>query len=233
MNYFEKLLGIIGDNAEAKEIVEKIKESQDELAKAYNQMEIKFNEAKEGRDKVKEQLRLVKNKFGLEELNEEALEKALKMKGDERFTAEIENLKKTLEEEVNKRKEVENSYKSKLQEVMLDNAFANSGLVELAANKETLKILKMLAKEGATFDENNNIVFKNPDGSTAIVDGRPMTIEDKIKQISSNEAYAGLFKPTVNSGANTSPDGVGGVKGGSIPEGLSATEMMKMGRRQN
>jgi len=226
---FEELLKIIGDNEAGKNLVEKIKSQQEELSSKYNSMEVKFNEAVETRNKAKEKLNLVKTKFGLEEISDEALDGVKKGKADEQVIAEIENLKKALSQEVEAKKEIENSYKSKLQNMALDNAFANSGLVDIAANKETLSILKGLAKQGATFNDNEKIVFKNEDGSTALVDGRPMTIEDKIKQISSNEAYAGLFKPTTQGGAGT--QNTAGTATPNNFSGLSATEMMKQGRK--
>lgn len=234
MGLFEELLAVIGDNAKAKEIVERIRKAQDDLADKYNAMEVKFNEAKEGRDKVKAQLRVVKSKLGIEEISEEVLDEALKKNknGDNALKAEIDNLKNALKEEVEKKKQIEQSYKTKLQEMALDNAFANSGLVELAANKETLKILKMLAKEGAVLGDDGKIVFRNEDGSTKMVEGRAMTIEDRVKELAANEAYAGLFKPQTKGGAGTPPDLRGGIKGGQVEIGkVSAVELMKMGRK--
>ena len=209
----EKILAKLLDDADAKSFVVGLAEkasNAEELTRKVNSLELKANEAIEARQKLKE---LIKGTTGLSEVSEEALKGLLdnKSKGDEKYAAEIENLKGLLEKASGETQTIQQTYEQKIQKLALDNALANAGLGANVANEAMYSIVSNLVREGATY-ENDSIVYKNSDGSTMYgQNGKPLSIQDKMAQLKSDPNYAGLFKIDTRSGTST-PTTNGGSK---------------------
>ena len=203
----EKVKALLSDNSEAQQFVSSLAEKAEnatQLTEKVNSLELKANEAITSRQQLKE---LIKNTTGLSEVSEDALKGLLdnKSKGDDKSMAEINNLKKLLEEASNESKNISQTYEQKLQKLALDNALANAGLGANVANEAMYGIVAQLVKDGATY-ENDSIVYKNADGTTKYGNnGKPMTINDRVAELKSDTNYAGLFKLDVKSGSSTPP----------------------------
>lgn len=198
---FAQLKKLLEGNDEALGILGEIEKTQSELTQTVNSLEVKFSEARDGRDKVKSQLRFVKDKLGVEELNEDTLAKALKQKGDD---AELLNLKAQLEKTAKEKEEIESSYKGKLSNYVMKTELSKTGLAQDAYNSEMYQILEGLVLTGATYQDDGKITFKNEDGSTVYSDkGKPMSLEDKVALIKADPRYAPMFKGGTTSGTGS------------------------------
>lgn len=229
----EKVKALLSDNSEAQQFVSSLAEKAEnatQLTEKVNSLELKANEAINSRQQLKE---LIKNTTGLSEVSEDALKSLLgnKLKGDDKSIAEINNLKKLLEEASNESKNISQTYEQKLQKLALDNALANAGLGANVANEAMYGIVAQLVKDGATY-ENDSIVYKNADGTTKYGNnGKPMTINDRVAELKSDTNYAGLFKLDVKSGSGTPPLSVSGKS--VVTEDMTPSQMMAAGRKSS
>ena len=227
----EKVKALLSDNSEAQQFVSSLAEKAEnstQLTEKVNSLELKANEAITSRQQLKE---LIKNTTGLSEVSEDALKGLFnnKSKGDDKSIAEINNLKKLLEEASNESKNTVQTYEQKLQKLALDNALANAGLGANVANEAMYGIVAQLVKDGATY-ENDSIVYKNADGTTKYGNnGKPMTINDRVAELKSDTNYAGLFKLDVKSGSGTSTVNVSGKS--VVTEDMTPSQMMAAGRK--
>jgi hypothetical protein len=196
---FDKLKPLLENNEEGLKILGELESAQSQLTSKLNALEVDAKKAFETRDGVKAQLRLVKEKLGVDEISDEALEKVLKgKKGDD---TEINNLK-TLLEKANKEKEEEISkYQSKLNDYVMRSELTKTGLAQKALNPELYQILESIALQGATVGEDGAIVFRNPDGSTKYSNGgKPMTLAERVTELENSESYAPMFKAESKNG---------------------------------
>ena len=231
---FEQLRALVGDNAEATKMIDQAEAGAKANVQKINELETTVEAVKQTRDQYKSGNALVKSVLGVDAVNQETIEEAIKKlkgsgKGDDASKAEIDNLKQLLKEATDERENLEKDYQGKLQSMALEQEIAGSGIAGSAANEEMFKILTNLVKAGASI-EGDKVVYKNEDGSTVYGENsQPLDIAGKVEQLKTNPAYAGMFKSDVKPGGGTPPK-PGGVQnpGG---EGMSSTEMMKAGRR--
>lgn len=200
---FAKLMGLIGENEDAMELAKQLEASMNELTSKVNSQELKIQDTIQSRDKVKDKLKLFKEKTGIEEITAETIEEFLKVKPDEKTALEINNLKDQLEKAVQERSDIEDTYKMKMSDLVLKTELNKTGLAQQALNPESYQLLEGLVLNGASYTDEGKIVFKNTDGTTSFVDGREMTLQDKVDSLISNGAYSGLLKPTGNGGSGT------------------------------
>jgi len=201
----EKLREIVGDNEEGLKILDEVASTQTELTTKLNTYEVDAKKAFATRDELKTQIKTVKEKLGLEELSDEALEKVLK--GKKTDDAEVNNLKAMLEKTTKEREEIESGYQVKLSEYVLKSELTKTGLAQKAINGEMYGILETLALKGARTDDNGAIIFTNEDGSTKYMNGKPMTLADRVAELENSEAYAPMFKPSGKGGTGAGKSG--------------------------
>lgn len=226
----QELKALLGDNEEAIKHYEEAVGTQEELTKRLNFLETDAKKAFTARDELKNQLKTVKEKLGLEDITDEALEKVLK--GRKSDDAEVNNLKSMLEKATKEREEIESGYKSKLSEFVLKSELTKTGLAQKAINGEMYGILESLALKGAKTDENGVIIFTNEDGSTKYVNGKPMTLADRVAELENSEAYAPMFKPNGKggTGAGRSGGANGSKKRSEMTHGEKAEFITKFGQ---
>lgn len=226
----DKLKELIGENEEGLKVLNEVATTQTELTKKLNFLELESKRAFEARDTFKTQLKTVKEKLGLEDITDEALEKVLK--GKKSDDAEVNNLKAMLEKATKEREEIESGYKSKLSEFVLKSELTKTGLAQKAINGEMYGILESLALKGAKTDENGVIIFTNEDGSTKYVNGKPMTLADRVAELENSEAYAPMFKPNGKggTGAGRSGGANGSKKRSEMTHGEKAEFITKFGQ---
>lgn len=226
----EALLALLGENEEAKNFVSEMNANTESLTRRINVLETDSRKAFETRDTTKQKARKLLDKLGLDDLDnvdDELLDKVLKNKGSD---AEVQNLKAQLEKAVAEKGQIESTYKSKLSDYALKTELTKTGLAQQALNGEVYAILEGLALQGAHYTDDGKIVFRNEDGSTKYVNGKEMTLNDRVSELSASQSYASLFKPqgTGGTGANPNPNNTSTVK---IVDGISGTDKMKLARQ--
>jgi hypothetical protein len=160
------------------------------------------------------QAELVKAKLGLEELTEDALEKALQSKAKQ-GTPEFEAEKSKLEQMIAALQEEKTGLSSKYEQTVnmgkIERSLNELGAAKDANGQKAYDILLAEVTQNAVFD-NGNLVFKANDGTTVRnTDGTPMTLADKYNQLKESEGFKFLFVET----KPKSGSGTQGTKGGS------------------
>ena len=209
---FEKLIASLeaGNVDEAKTIAGQLKPQFETTVSELKAFEGKFNEAKDGRDKVKARFRELSEALGLnpDDASADKVKDLLKQgKNDETLKAEIANMQKLIsdkETEFNtKLSESENRFKNKLIEMEIAKIGASSDVV----NEKALSILIDAVKSGATL-EDGEIVYKDEKGATLRNPaGRPLSIAERMAAFKSDTNNSFLFKPTSNGGGGTHNSG--------------------------
>lgn len=207
MSDFAKLRDAIGDNEAAINIAKSLEESMASLTSQVNKLELKNDELLKDNGKTRDKFRLVREKLGIEDLTEENINAVLKSKPDEKSQAELANLKAQLEKAYADKDSIENTYKTKMGDLVLKTELNRTGLAQKALNADTYMLLEGLVLSGASYNEDGGISFKNDDGSTSYIDGKPMTLEDKVNQLIGNPSYVGLFKPQGQGGGGSPTNG--------------------------
>ena len=186
-------LAVESNNAEIINAVGSVKESYRTNVERLSFLEKDIKKAVEKRD---EQSQLVKNKLGIKELSEEALEEALsKLKGNSSNDGEIKNLTTMVEMLKTEKEAIEASYKSKINSYKIERALSDLGAREEAEGKKAYDIILNEISDGIEFDENGNIVFKAKDGTTVRnTDGSPISLADKYNQLKDSDELSFLFK---------------------------------------
>ena len=140
----------------------------------------------------------VKSKLGLQEITEDALDGFLsKVKSNPDINAKAENDK--LVSMIDKLKTEKESINSKLQQTInsykIEKQLTKLGAIEETEGSKAYEIVLSEINQGATFDENGDIVFKANDGTTIRnADGSPMSLADRYAQIKDLEELSFLFK---------------------------------------
>jgi hypothetical protein len=174
-----------------------------DLENESNTFKNKAQDAIESRDKVKT---LIKNELGITEISGESLREIANnkgTKGDEKLLAEIENYKSQMESISNDHKSKESEYISQIRDLKLGSTLSDLVNSSNIIDDKTARADAMnIVKSQLSYDDNNNPVFKNEDGTTKFnSNGQAYTIQDGINDLISSRPY--LAKPTTESGAGT------------------------------
>jgi hypothetical protein len=214
---WEQLLALIGDNADAKKIVEQLKGSADQNVNQIQALELQLGDVKSTRDKFKEGNSIVKEMLQLEHVNKETIESALaqlkKTNVDDLTQKELSNLKDVIAKITGEKEELQTKMDTKIKDLILDNGIANLGLTSLAVNPLGAEFIQTRLKENAfVLDDGKSIGFRKADGSTEYhpQSNRPLTLQDKLEDLKTNQDLQIFFKPTVPPGTNTPPNGGSG-----------------------
>ena len=179
------------------------------------------------------QAELVKAKLGLEELTEEALDKAMSGKA-KAGSAEFEAEKRKLEDMVSMLQTEKESLNSKHKSVM-NQYKIERGLNDLGASSEVngskaYDILLSEVTSNASFD-GDTLVFKANDGTTIRnTDGTPMSLADRYNQLKDSDELKFLFlADKQKSGSGTQDTRGGGNKITSL-SGLNDAQRLALFR---
>jgi len=227
----DAILALLGENEEAKKFLTEMSATTESLTKRINVLENDSRKAFETRDGVKAKAKKLLDKLGLDDLDnvdDDLLDKVLKGKGSD---AEVQNLKTQLEKAVAEKGEIEATYKAKLSNYALKSELSKTGLAQKALNGEVYAILEGLALNGASYTDDGRVVYKNEDGSTKYNNGKEMTLEDRVNELSNSASYASLFKPVGTGGTGAKPPQQH-TNTSDKTATLSAVEKMNIGRAQ-
>ena len=162
-----------------------------------NYLEKDLNKSIEKRDSFKNELSLVKTKFGFDEITEDAIEGFLSSKGngDEALKKEISSLTSMVDALKSEKEGLQGKYSDTLNNIKIEKELLALGAVEETEGQKAYDILLGEIKNGMSIVEDGSIVFKAEDGTTIRnSDGSPMTLSNRYEQLKSNEALNFLFK---------------------------------------
>ena len=206
---FEKLKSLAAGNDEMLGLINTLEGNSKSSVETINSLEKKIQGQTETLDKFKSGNSLVKSVLGLDTVNEETINEAIKAlkggKGDEASKAELDNLKKLLEKATNDNSNITSSYEGKLQSMALKNSLRDLGIGSLASSPQTEGDLLRHLESGAVF-ENNSIIYKNQDGTTVYgSNGKPLSPAERLETMKSDTTYAPYFKADIKGGTGTPP----------------------------
>ncbi len=213
---FDTVLSLIdkGKTDEAKQAIESFKPQFEKTVEDLKGYESKFNEAKDGRDKVKGRLKEISDVLGVsvDDLSAERVKELLgKSKGDDVSKAEIENLTKLLQQKETEFTEKLNQSETRFRDKLIENEIAKAGLSADIVNDKALTLVIDALKSGATIEE-GHIVYRENGVTLRNASGQPLTISEKMEQFKSDASNAFLFKATTTSGGGATQNNGGGAK---------------------
>ncbi len=205
----EEIKEALSDKSELVAYVEGLQEKAnnvDTLKQKVNEYEGKLNDSIQTRDKAKDSLKLVKSTLGLEDINEDTLNSVKGSKNnskDESLIAEIENLKSQIQTNESNYKESNNALIGQVRDLTvgteLTKKIANSGIIDDGMARADVA---NAVKANMTYDENNNPIFLNEDGTTRFNNnGSAFGFDDAINE--ALEARPFLRDTIINNGGQS------------------------------
>jgi hypothetical protein len=210
---WEKLISLAGSDETLVEFVNSQKTSSETLVTKVNTLETTNSGLLDDIKKFKQGNTLVKDSLGLEVVNSDTLTEALNKiktaKGDDKLTAEIDNLKGLLEKANIDKDTLAKDYEGKLSNMALTNSLRDLGIGAMAINPLAEKMILDHLKDGASLD-GDNIVYRNTDGSTAYNGTNVLTPKDKLEQMKSSDDWKAFIKGDIKSGGDSRESNNGG-----------------------
>lgn len=201
---FKELLALVGDNAEAKTFIQGVEEQSNLNVQTINKNETLINGLKQDLSKFKEGNSLVKELLGVEQVNKDSLSEALgklkNTKGDDAFKAELDNKEKVIQDLNSKLNDTVNQMTTQTRE------YNTSGIISKYANDESVistakDDVAMIMKSMLQYNESNEPVFLNSDGTTKYINNKPAGFDDVFAEIRSSKPH--LFNKTTKDGGGT------------------------------
>jgi len=115
-------------------------------------------------------------------------------------TSENPNLEAKLQEIATEKEQIINEFNSFKRDSALERALLTKDIP--AATPKTKEIILNMLRDGAEYND-GEIVYKDEGGIVYGPNGNPLTIEDKLKEIQTDENYLPLFKNTIKQGAGS------------------------------
>lgn len=221
-----------GDIDKAKEIATSLKPTFDNTVNELKSFESKFNEAKDGRDKLKTRIKELSEATGLsaEDFVPDKLKELMKSgKNDETLKAEIANLSQMLQSKETEFNGKLNDAETRFTSTLIESEIAKLGAGSNVVNDKALGLVISALKAGAAM-EDGKIVYKDANGLTLRnSSGGALSISEKMAEFSADASNAFLFKPTNQGGGGaTQNQGQAGAKTMSRTsfESMASTQQM-------
>lgn len=182
-------------------------------------------------EKRDRQAQLVKSTFGVDEITEEALRSVMSGKADPDAVLKAENEKLvSMAEMLKAEKEALNSkYTDTVNRYKIEKSLAGLGAIEETENQRAYEILLGEVTNGATFDENGELIFRGNDGTTVRnADGSPMSLADKYSQVKDSDDFQFLFKTKRSKSGSGSSGGKGGGTKPTSLKGMNDVERTRL-----
>lgn len=195
-------------NEEMVKAINGVKETYKGNVERLTFLEKEIANATSKRDSIRD---LVKSKLGLDELSEDALDKAISKfnsSGDDTKNNEINKLSSMVEMLKAEKDGLESKYKQKINSFKIEKELTSLGAIEDTESMRAYEIVLDEIKKGSTYDDNGNLIFKANDGTTIRNnDGSPVTLADRYSQVKDSEDLAFLFKKKRSKAGSGLPTG--------------------------
>ena len=220
---WEQLLGLVGDNAGAKAIIDQLKNTAETNAATITSLQTQFDNVKEEKDRYKLGNQLVKQKLGLEKINEEELTARLAdlgSKGDK--TKELQDLATALAAKDDEISTITKNFEQKFDGMRIDTEItkAMEGASDILSDNPILRnaFREQVSKSVGIVGEGISPYTVVGDQRIPLVkDGNAVSVSDYIKSTLSGKEYDVFRKTKI-------VDGAGGAGGGSnIPNGTKSS----------
>jgi hypothetical protein len=196
-----------------KEVATKTESNINGLKEKASAYEVDMRKAIEKRDAIKN---TVKSTLGVEEISEESLKAVIDNPDVNKLQEMLQSTKTAYEEQLS-------TYKQKLSDKELNLHLLETGVLDGVKSNIGKKALLNELRNGATLDENGNIVYLDSTGATVRGDdGKPLSVADKVKALYDNPDYQ-VFFPTKKGG---------GKQGGDNPNGYGVKDISKLTRSE-
>ena len=221
-----ELKELVKDNNEASEIVTAIETTMMQNTGRIKDLETQsqhstdqMNEAIASRDKVRS---VIKDELGINEFTVEAVRAKLEnYASDDAIAARDSQFNQLKASSATKIEDLENTIRSQdkgIEGMKLKLAIAGTDIMGQTKGQHANELLMTWIAEDAVFDENGDIHYKGSAGETLYNDnGNPLTLDDRINQIKSDESRDFVFQSRFlgGGGAPTGPQGSSGPAGGA------------------
>jgi len=137
----------------------------------------------------------------VENLKQE-LERAKK---DNSSDEKVEELRKSLEAEVQKERDKLNSFVNKYRESKIESLITDSVAKHKGVSELLKPVIRNRLKDTVTDDGDVQIEVLSKDGKPYFIDGNEATVEDLVKELKADEIYSRCFEGTGASGSGTRP----------------------------
>jgi len=212
---FEKVLGLVGDNPEAKAELNVIKSEVEVIVTARDSYKSQFEKVKTEKDNYKKGNQLVKKMLGVERVDEEAIKEKLETLSDNSDqTKKLQDLAQQVQAKDEAIEAVKSEYAGKMDSFQVDMEISKA----LDANS------KLLADDPLLRDSFKQIVSGQIGkiGDTVVPytvigdvktplasDGKAVSVADFVAQTLNDDKFQSFRKSTVTQGAGTA--GTGGT----------------------
>ena len=223
-----ELKAIVKDNQEATAIVTQVENTIQQnigkitdLEKRIGETTAKMDEVILSRNKVKE---IIKSELNIDEFNADTIRAKLSTfasddaiaardKQFNDFKAVSSNKIEELEQTIANSQKVERQLKMKL-------AISGTDVMGQTKGEYASKMLMEWIGEGAEFDDNGQIVYRGPAGETIHnKNGNPMTLEDRINEIKSDQSRDFVFQSRFLKGGGAPTNKQVNTPGGTMDGG--------------
>lgn len=180
-------------NEEVLSAVSSVEQSFKSNVEKLSYLEKEKQTAIEKRDSVRG---LVKSKFGIDEITEEALDGFLSsVKDGSGNDKEISNLTSMVEMLKVEKEGISKKYQDTINSYKIEKQLNSLGAIEETENQRAYDIVLKEVISGAEFNADGELVFKANDGTTIRnSDGSPMSLEDRYNQVKDSDDLSFLFK---------------------------------------
>ena len=187
----------------------------------------------EKRDSLKT---IIRQATGLEDITTEGLTDFLTKDNEQvqTYQKEISGLQGKLSESANAVDEVSRGYEEKIFTLNLDRIVTMMGAADEVHNAHAYGVVFGALKDNATTDDQGDIVYKNPDGTTIYAEnGNPASVQSMYESLRGDDNYSYLFKEQYLTGGGKGPQGPKTSNGGEtlrrsqMDDGAKATYIAK------
>jgi len=214
MDIQEVARAIEKDNPQGAQVINDYVQAANATIGKVGDLEKSLKGAAEKRDSLKT---IIRQATGLEEITAEGLQGFLTKDNEQvqTYQTEIKTLQEKLADSANAVDEVSKNYESKIFELNLDRIVTMMGAADEVHNSHAYGVVFDALKQNATTDENGDIVYKNPDGTTIYAEnGNPATVQSMYEALRADDNYSYLFKEQYLSGGGKGPQGPKTSNGG-------------------
>ncbi|MDM5264687.1 hypothetical protein PF327_10820 [Sulfurovum sp. XTW-4] len=215
---FEKLLGLVGDNAEAKAeigaIAALIKNNDEQKQSTIDSLQSQFDSVKEEKDRYKLGNQLVKKALGIEKIDDETVKEKLKeLSGNDKTSKDIQELTQALAGKDDEIKNIKTEYEERFNTMRVDAELAKA----IDANSDVLvddplirsAFRDLVSKNVGVVGEGISPFTVVGDQRVPVVhDGKAQSVTDYVKTVLSGEQYASFRKTSTKN--SPGPSGGGG-----------------------
>jgi len=237
-----ELKAMLQDNFEATEILTQIEGTMGTNANRVIELEQQLGnsgndltEAIQSRDKVRN---IVKNQLGIEEFTEDAVKMKLSSYGNEDAIAardkQFNELKASSASAIEALEAKISGSNKEMDTMRLKLAISKTDVMGQTKGEHASDMLLQWIAQDAVFDDNGNIMYKGNGGETLTNSNHnPLTLEDRINEIKSDEARDFVFQSRFLSGGGAPTEKVMNGPSGSQSGGAYVRSKMDFNEKKN